>query len=64
MFLPTRDSDFFSLFLVTGLFPSMSFYFFIVICLIKQYIVNKPCFKRRATAMLTWLDCSWTAARH
>ena len=25
---------------------------------------NKTCFKRRATAVLIWLDCSSTAARH
>ena len=24
---------------------------------------NKACFKRRATAVLSWLDCSPTAAR-
>ena len=25
---------------------------------------TKACFKRRATAVLSWLDCSSTAARH
>ena len=29
----------------------------LIICL-------KACFKRRATAVLSWLDCSSTAARH
>ena len=26
--------------------------------------ICKACFKRRATALLSWLDCSSTAARH
>ena len=26
--------------------------------------VRKACFKRRATAVLSWLDCSSTAGRH
>ena len=26
--------------------------------------VSKACFKRRATAVLSWVDCSSTAARH
>ena len=25
---------------------------------------KEACFKRRATAVLSWLDCSSTAARH
>ena len=25
---------------------------------------TKACFKRRATAVLSWLDCSLTVARH
>ena len=27
-------------------------------------VFGKACFKRRATAVLSWLDCSSTAARH
>ena len=27
-------------------------------------IISKACFKRRATAVPSWLDCSSTAARH
>ena len=32
-------------------------------CLIHSNL-TKACFKRRATAVLNWLDCSSTAARH
>ena len=41
----------------------------ILLRILKQVIYkvqceSKACFKRRATAVLSWLDCSSTAARH
>ena len=29
-----------------------------------DFNLDKACFKRRATALLSWLDCSSTAALH
>ena len=31
---------------------------------VKNFAVTQACFKRRATAVLSWLDCNSTAARH
>ena len=36
----------------------------IIFLLSIAFKVTKACFKRRATGVLSWLDCSSTAARH
>ena len=41
-------------------------HFFLTFCFLslRVFIANKACFKRCAIAVLSWLDCSSTTARH